>query len=148
MISTFSRAWINRVWFANPACDHLNWETIFFRCPRSCLKIWSRETGSAVPSRVSPLILHAQDESDWLVLTRGISPAFRYFMASVPSLLGHAIACTQWRSLSRVRRHRASNPRGSSSKGCCPFRFHHGLHYDRYKYARKPGSFTVDILVR
>ena len=25
-----------------------------------CLRIWSRETGSAVPSRVSLLILHAQ----------------------------------------------------------------------------------------
>ena len=34
-----------------------------FPCPRTCLRIWSRETGSAIPSRVSPLILHAQAES-------------------------------------------------------------------------------------
>ena len=27
-----------------------------FPCPRSCLRIWSREMGSAVPSRVSLLI--------------------------------------------------------------------------------------------
>ena len=27
-----------------------------FPCPRACLRIWSRETGSAVPSRVSLLI--------------------------------------------------------------------------------------------
>ena len=32
----------------------------FFFCPNSRLRIWSRETGSAVPSRVSPLILHTQ----------------------------------------------------------------------------------------
>ena len=29
---------------------------MIFPCPRSCLKVWSRETGSAVPSRVSLLI--------------------------------------------------------------------------------------------
>ena len=47
----------------NPACGQLNRETNIFPCPRSSLRIWSRETGSAVPSRVSPLILHAQAES-------------------------------------------------------------------------------------
>ena len=40
---------------ANPACGQLNRENVFFR-PRSRLRIWSRETGSAVPSRVSLLI--------------------------------------------------------------------------------------------
>ena len=45
---------------------------LFFPCPRSCLR-----RGSAAPSRASPLILHTQAESDWLVLTHGISPAFR-----------------------------------------------------------------------
>ena len=34
-----------------------------FPCPRSCLKIWSRETASAIPSRVSLLILHTPAES-------------------------------------------------------------------------------------
>ena len=29
---------------------------LIFPCPRACLRIWSRETGSAVPSRVSLLI--------------------------------------------------------------------------------------------
>ena len=37
---------------ANPARGQLN------RGPRTCLRIWSRETGSAVSSRVSLLILH------------------------------------------------------------------------------------------
>ena len=45
-----------------------------FLCPRSRLRIWSRETGSAVPSRVSLLISML-----WmnLVLTHGIPPEFR-----------------------------------------------------------------------
>ena len=36
----------------------------FFPCPHSRQRIFSRETGSAVPSRVSLLILHTQAESD------------------------------------------------------------------------------------
>ena len=39
-------------------------------------------------------------------------------IGSVSSLSCHAIAY-RWRSLSRVRWHRASSPQGSSSKGCC-----------------------------
>ena len=46
---------------ANLVRDQLKRE--HFPCPRSRLKIWSRETGSAVPSRVSLLILHTQAES-------------------------------------------------------------------------------------
>ena len=38
-----------------------------------------------------------------------------YAIASVPSLSGHATAY-RWRSLPRVRRHRASKPRGSSER--------------------------------
>ena len=41
---------------ANPAGGQLNRENIFLPCPRSSLRIWSRETGSAVPSRVSLVI--------------------------------------------------------------------------------------------
>ena len=40
---------------ANPARGQLNREKIF-PYPRACLRIWSRETGSAVSSRVSLLI--------------------------------------------------------------------------------------------
>ena len=40
-----------------------------------------------------------------------------YAIGSVPSLSGHAIAY-RWRSLPRVRGHRASSPQGSSSNGC------------------------------
>ena len=36
---------------ANPVRDQLNRENYFFPYPRSRLRIWSRVTGSAVPSR-------------------------------------------------------------------------------------------------
>ena len=41
---------------ANSACGHLNREKLIFPFSRWCLRIWSRETGSAFPSRVSLLI--------------------------------------------------------------------------------------------
>ena len=92
-------------------------------CPRSRLRIWSRETASAVPSRVSLLIFILKLG---LVLTYGIPPKFRggvtfiylkppHVIRSVPSLSGHAIAY-RWRSLPRVRRHRASKPQDSSEQ--------------------------------
>ena len=103
---------------ANPARGQQNREKIF-PCPCACLRIWSRETGSAVPSRVSLLISILRLN---LVLTYGIPPEFRggvlkppYAIGSVPSLSGHAIA-HRWRSLPRVRRHRASKPQGSSER--------------------------------
>ena len=55
MVITYSRVWINRV-----RLPILLWSAeqgkLIFPCPRACLRIWSRETGSAVPSRVSLLI--------------------------------------------------------------------------------------------
>ena len=60
---------------ANPARGQLNRENkILFPCPRACLRIWSRETGSAVQSRVSLLISILRLN---LVLTYGIPPEFR-----------------------------------------------------------------------
>ena len=48
-------------------CQACSWsaeqEKSCFACPRSRLRVCSRETGSAVPSRVSLLILHTQPES-------------------------------------------------------------------------------------
>ena len=88
---------------------------------RSCLKTWSRVTGSAVPSRVSLLISILRLN---LVLTYGIPLEFRggvhlfmppYAIGSVPCLSGHAIAY-RWRLLPRVHRHRASKPQGSSER--------------------------------
>ena len=94
-----------------------------FPCPRACLRIWSRETASAVPSRVSLLILHTQAESGAYLRNSSRVPWRRpflyikppYAIGSVPSLSGHVIAY-RWRSLPRVRRHRASKPQGSSER--------------------------------
>ena len=109
---------------ANPACS---WSAEqgekINKCPPLRLRIWSRETGTAVPSHVSLLILHIQAESG--AYSRD-PPDFRgrvhLFMSptaieSVPSLSGHAIAY-RWRSLPSVRRHRASSPQCYSSSGC------------------------------
>ena len=73
IITYNSRVWINRVRL--PVLLVVSWTgKIVFPCPRACLRIWSRETGSAVPSRASLLVsilrLH-------LVLTYGIPPEFR-----------------------------------------------------------------------
>ena len=117
MVITCSRGvWINQVRLPIllGSAEKGKWA---FPCPRTCLRIWSRETGSVVPSRVSPLILHTQAESSiWCLLT-GFLPLsaaasiylFKppYVIGSVPSLSRHAIAC-RWRSLPRVRRRRAS----------------------------------------
>ena len=98
-----------------------------FTCPHSRLRSWSRETGSAVPSRTSLLILHPQAETG--AYSQGFLPISaaasiyvsepQYAIGSVPSLLGYAIA-HRWRPLTpRVHRHRASSSQGSSSDGCC-----------------------------
>ena len=63
-------------WSALPAeygsigygCQPCSWSV--FPCPRSRLRIWSPETGSAIPSRVSPLFLHFQAESSIINLVR------------------------------------------------------------------------------
>ena len=70
---TYSRSMDQPGKVANPPRGHLNREKIF-PCPRSCLRIWSRETVSAVPSRVSLLISILRLN---LVLTYGIPPEFR-----------------------------------------------------------------------
>ena len=57
---------------ASPARGQLN-KIFFFSCPRSCVRIWSRETGSAVPSRVSLLVSILRLN---MVLTYVIPPDF------------------------------------------------------------------------
>ena len=78
--------------------------------------------GSPVPRQ--PAHLHTRAESDAYLL-RDFSRVPRrrpfiflnppYAIGSVPCLSGHAIAY-RWRSLPRVRRHRASTPQGSSER--------------------------------
>ena len=61
---------------ANPARGQLNKENEYFPVHvRSRLRIWSRGTGSVIPSRVSMLISIILRLN--LVLTYGIPPEFR-----------------------------------------------------------------------
>ena len=77
--------------------------------------------GSPVPRH--PAHPHTQTESGAYLRDSSRIPRRRpyiYFkppsvIGSVPSLSGHAIAY-RWRSLPRVRRHRASKPQGSSER--------------------------------
>ena len=87
-----------------------------FPCPRSRLRIWSYETGSAVPSRVSLLILHAQAESGAYSRDSSQFPRWRPFLylnRHMPSGQSRVYWVAQLRtdgvSLPRVCRHRASS---------------------------------------
>ena len=114
-----------------------------FPCPRSRPRIWFLERDPVVPSRVSPLIFRLQAnriinhqssiinhqsgaysrDSSSFPRRRPHIPSTA--IGSVPSLSGRTNAY-RWRSLPRVRRHRASSPQGGSSNGCCLLSFHHG----------------------
>ena len=99
---------------ANPARGQLNRENKHSPVPVP-ENLVSRD-GFSRPVPRQPAQLHTQAEY-------GIPPEFRggvhmkppYAIGSVPSLSGHAIAY-RWRSLPRVRRHRASKPQGSSER--------------------------------
>ena len=77
--------------------------------------------GFSRPVPRQPAHLHRQAESGAYLRDSSRVPRRRPFMkppyafGSVPSLSGHAIAY-RWRSLPRVRRHRASKPQGSSER--------------------------------
>ena len=75
MVITYSKSMDQPGKVANLARGQLNGENILFSCPRSRLRIWSRETSSAVPSRVSLLISILLRLN--LVLTHGVPPEFR-----------------------------------------------------------------------
>ena len=71
---TYSKSMDHAGKVANPARGQLEQGKLIVPYPRSRLKIWSRETGSAVPSRVSLLISILRLN---LVLTYEIPPKFR-----------------------------------------------------------------------
>ena len=104
-----------------------------FFSPRSGLRIWSRETGPTVPSRVSSPILHIRAESDAYsrvtllssVFRGGVHLLYRHTIGSFPSFWGQAVAY-RWHSPPRVHRHRGSSSQGNSSNRCCLFNKSHG----------------------
>ena len=105
---------------ANPARGQLNRENEYFLSPCVPENLVSRD-GFSRPVPRQPAHLHTQAESGAYLRDSSRVPRRRPFMkppyaiGSVPSLSGHAIAY-RWRSLPRVRRHRASNPQGSSER--------------------------------
>ena len=101
---------------------------------RSRLGSWSRETGSAVPSRVILLILHIQTElgaysRDSSRFPRRCHSPFIYVTANhhrvSPEFIRSRKMAYRWHSLPRVRRYRASSlQRSSSNECCCLFGYH------------------------
>jgi hypothetical protein len=107
---------------ANPARGHLNREKnipLSLYVPENLV---SRDEFSRPVPR-QPAHLHTQTESDAYLRDSSRVPRrllfiylkLPYAIGSVPRLSGHAIAY-RWRSLPRVRRHRASKPQRSSER--------------------------------
>ena len=105
---------------ANPACGQLNRENNIPLSPCVPENLVSRD-GFSRPVPRHPAHLHTSAESGAYLRDSARVPRRRpimkppYAIRSVPSLSGHAIAY-RWRSLPRVRRHRASKPQGSSER--------------------------------
>ena len=105
---------------ANPTRGQLNRENSIPLSPCVPENLVSRD-GFSRPVPRQPAHLHTQAESGAYLRDSSRVPRRRPFMkppytiGSVPSLSGHAIAY-RWRSLPRVRRHRASKPQGSSER--------------------------------
>ena len=105
---------------ANPARGQLNRENNIPLSPCVPENLVSRD-GFSRPVPRQPAHLHTQAESGAYVRDSSRVPRRRPFMkppyaiGSVPSLSGHAIEY-RWRSLPRVRRHRASKPQRSSER--------------------------------
>ena len=74
MVISYSKSMDQTGKVTSPARGQLDSEKLIFPYPRSHLRIRSRETGSAVPSRVSLLISILRLN---MVLTYGIPPDFR-----------------------------------------------------------------------
>ena len=105
---------------ANPARGQLNRENNVPLSPCVPENLGSRD-GFSRPVPRQPAHNHPQAESGASLRDSSRVPRRRPFMkppyaiGSVASLSGHAIAY-RWRSLPRVRQHRASKPQGSSER--------------------------------
>ena len=89
---------------ANPARGQLNRKT-YVLCPRSRLIVWSRETGSAGPSRASSLthgiFLSSCEKSVHIYIIPSTATG------SISSVSGHHAMAYRWPKPQSVRRHRA-----------------------------------------
>ena len=119
MVITYSRVWINRVRL--PILLVVSW-TGKMDIPLSpCVpeNLVSRH-GFSRPVPRQSAHLHTQAESGAYLRDSSRVPRRRPYETAIrhrvsPELSGHAVAY-RWRSLPRVRRHRASKPQGSSER--------------------------------
>ena len=120
MVITYSRVWINRVRLPILLVVSSTGKMNIPLSPCVHENLVSRD-GFSRPVPRQPAHLHTQPESGAYLRDYSRVPRRRPFMkppyaiGSVPSLSGHAIVY-RWRSLPRVRRHRASKPQGSSER--------------------------------
>ena len=120
MAITYSRVWINRVRLPILLVISCTGKMNIPLSPFVPENLVSRD-GFSRPVPRQPAHLHTQTESGAYLRDSSRVPRRRPFMkppyaiGSVPSLSGHAMAY-RWRSLPRVRRHRASKPQGSSER--------------------------------
>ena len=122
MVITYGKGMDHPGKVANPDRGQLNRKIILSLSPFAPENLVSRDGfGSPVPRQ--PAHLHTQAESGAYLRDSSRVPRRRpfiyfkppYAIGSVPSLSGHAFAY-RWRSLPRVRRHRASIPQGNSKR--------------------------------
>ena len=108
---------------ANPARGQLNRENYNISLSAFVPENLVSRDGFGSPVPRQPAYLHTQAKYGAHLRNSSRVPRRRpfiylkppYAIESVPSLLGHAIAY-RWRSLPRVRRHRASKPHRSSER--------------------------------
>ena len=122
MVTHIAKIWINRVRL--PTLLLVSWtgEMNISLSAFVAEHLVSRD-GFGSPALRQPVHLRTQAESGAYLRDSSRVPRRRpfihfrppYAIGSVPGLSGHAIAY-RWRSLPRVRRHRASKPQGSSKR--------------------------------
>ena len=126
---------------ANPARGQLNKENKIPLSPCVPENLVSRD-GSSRPLPRQPAHLRNQAESGTYLRDSSRVPRRRpfiylkppYIIGSVEILSGHSHVY-RWRSLSRVRRHRASKPQGSSERMLPCLADHHGPIHMRLSFA-------------
>ena len=117
---------------ANPARSQLKKETSIFHLssPFALENLVSRERFSR-PVPGQPTNFPHSEDWIWCFLVGFLPISAKAFIDTFnrhrvsPNFFGSR-NCDRWLSLPSVHLHRASIPQGSSSNGCCLFRFHHG----------------------
>ena len=107
---------------ADPVHGQLKGDKIL--CPRSRLRIWFRETGLAIPSRVSLLILHTQAESGAYSRDSSRCPQRRPYIFTTthhrvsPEFIGSRSCVPMVFTAESPLAQGQYSPQGNSSNGC------------------------------